>query len=169
MRRAVYPGTFDPPTIAHVAIAEAALEQCRLDAVDFMLNAEPLGKASVRSLPARIEMLEALTAARSWLRVVTTEHRYIADIAQGYDVLVVGADKWAQILDPGFYASEAERDAAVGRLPELAVVPRGGLALPPASVVLVIEETMTTVSSTAARRGAVEMVPPEVRPLLDST
>ena len=105
MRVGAYPGTFDPPTLAHVAIADAARRQCVLDAVDFVVNAEPLGKGAVRPLPARVAMLNALGEGRPWLRVVVTDHLHLADIAEGYDVLVLGADKWAQVLDPGFYSS----------------------------------------------------------------
>jgi hypothetical protein len=167
MRVGAYPGTFNPPTIAHLAIAEAARAQCGLDAVDLVVNAEPLGKAGVRSLEARVAMLSALAGTRPWLRVVVTDRRHLADIAEGYDVLVLGADKWAQVLDAGFYASAAERDAAVARLPQLAVAPRAGLALPEACVVLVIDDELADVSSTAARAGRLDVVPPEARALLD--
>ena len=43
-RRGVYPGSFDPPTIAHVAIAEAALLQAGLDRLDFAISRIALGK-----------------------------------------------------------------------------------------------------------------------------
>ena len=166
MRLGAYPGTFDPPTVAHVAIAEAARDQCGLDAVDLIVNAEPLGKAGVGSLETRVQMLEAVAATRSWLRVVLTDRRHLADIAEGYDVLVLGADKWAQVLDAGFYESEAARDAAVARLPRLAVAPRRGLALPDECVVLNIDAELDAVSSTAARDGLIHVVPDEVRHLL---
>ncbi len=162
-----YPGTFDPPTIAHVAIADAARRECGLDAVDFIVNEGPLGKAGVRSLASRVAMLEALAASRPWVRVVVTDRLHLADIAEGYDVLVLGADKWAQVLDASFYDSEAARDAAVARLPRLAVAPRYGLALPGGCVVLDIGDGHDAVSSTAARSGRVDVVPPEVRSVLE--
>jgi hypothetical protein len=114
-----YPGTFDPPTIAHLAIAEAAHRQCGLDRLDLVVNAMPIGKAGAQSVDGRIALLDAVAASRPWLAVARTEHRLLADIAAGYDVLVLGADKWAQVVDPGYYASDAERDAAVARLPRL--------------------------------------------------
>jgi hypothetical protein len=165
-RVGVYPGTFDPPTIAHVAIAEAAHRQCRLDVLDIVVNARPLGKNAAGSLESRVARLEALTVERPWLRVVVTDQRYLADIAEGYDVLVLGADKWAQVIDESFYASAAERDAAAARLPQLAVVPREDWAVPKECVLLDIEPHLRTVSSTAARAGEVHLVAPEVRPLL---
>jgi hypothetical protein len=167
-RVGAYPGTFDPPTIAHVAIADAARAQCGLDAVAFIVNEVPLGKAGVRSLASRVAMLEALASSRPWLRVVVTDRLHLADIAEGYDVLVLGADKWAQVLDVSFYESERVRDAAVARLPQLAVAPRDGLALPGACAVLDIGAGLDMVSSTAARSGRVEIVPAEVRSLLES-
>ena len=166
MRRGAYPGTFDPPTIAHVAIADAARRQCGLDVVDFVVNAEPLGKAGARSLAVRVAMLEAVAARRPWLRPLVTDRLHLADIAEGYDVLVLGADKWAQVLDAGFYESAEHRDSAVSRLPQLAVAPRAGLALPAGCVVLEIDARLETVSSTAARGGRLDDVPPEVRSLL---
>ena len=166
MRVGAYPGTFDPPTLAHLAIAEAARRQCGLDAVDLVVNAQPLGKAGARPLAGRMAMLEAVTANRPWLRVVTTDRLHLGDIAEGYDVLVLGADKWVQVLDPTYYGSEQERDAVVARLPQLAVARRGELALPSGCLVLDIADELATVSSTAARAGHVDMVPPEVRPFL---
>jgi hypothetical protein len=166
-RRGAYPGTFDPPTIAHLAIAEAALAQCRLDRVDLILNRDPLGKAgATRSLEARLAMIEAVAASRPWLHVAVTDQRHLADIADGYDVLVLGADKWVQVLDAAFYASDADRDAAVRRLPALAVAPRQGLPLPEGAVMLAVD--MPEVSSTAARDGRDDLVVPEALPYLVS-
>jgi nicotinate-nucleotide adenylyltransferase len=156
-----YPGTFDPPTIAHLAIAEAALRQCRLDRLDLVVNAMPIEKAGAQPVDERIALLDAIAANRPWLGVARTEHRLIADIAAGYDVLVLGADKWAQVVDPEYYASAAERDAAVARLPRLAVAPRGGLPLPDGCIVLDVD--LPNVSSTAARSGRHELVAPEVK------
>lgn len=169
MRVGAYPGTFDPPTIAHLAIASAAREQCRLDLIDLVVNRQPLGKGAVSSLANRVAMLEAIAESRSWLRVVVTDHRHLADIAAGYDVLVLGADKWTQVIDATFYDSEAHRDDAVARLPQLAVAPRGGHAVPDGGVVLDIDGAVADVSSTAARAGRLDAVPPEVRALLNQT
>ena len=157
-----YPGTFDPPTVAHLAIAAAARDQCGLDRVEFILNREPLGKSGMRPLSTRLAMLEAVVASRPWLAVVITDHRHLADIAEGYDVLVLGADKWAQLIDPSFYESEAARDAAVAGLPRLAVAPRHGLVMPERCVPLAVD--LPHVSSTAARAGQHDLVLPEARP-----
>lgn len=122
-----YPGSFNPPTIAHLAIAEAAVLQLDLDRVDLVISIDPLGKdgASQVRLRDRLTVLRALAAERPWLAVRTTEHRLITDIAEGYDVIVVGADKWAQMLDPRWYGdSVARRDRAVAALGTVALAPR---------------------------------------------
>ena len=165
-KRGAYPGTFDPPTVAHLAIAEAALSQCGLDRIDLIVNRAPLGKQEVRPLATRLAMLEAVAATRPWLSVVVTDDLHLADIAEGYDVLILGADKWAQVLDPAFYGSTADRDDAVARLPQLAVAPRHGLSTPDGAVVLDVD--LSHVSSTAARAGHAELVLPEAVPFLES-
>jgi hypothetical protein len=161
----VYPGTFDPPTIAHLAIAEAAVRQCGLERVDLVLSLDPLGKPGAgATLEHRLRVLTEVVVGRSWLGVTVTEHRHLVDIAAGYDVLVLGADKWAQVLDVGFYDSAEHRDRAVAGLPALAVAPRGGLALPEGCTVLEID--LTHVSSTAARAGRHDLIVPEARRVL---
>lgn len=109
-------------------------------------------------------MLRAVAATRPWLRVVVTDKVHLADIAAGYDVLILGADKWLQLLDAAFYDSPAARDDALARLPRLAVAPRDGCAVPDDCVLLDVE--MSEVSSTAARAGRVELVLPEARPFM---
>ena len=158
-----YPGSFDPPTVAHLAVAAAARDQHGLDRVDLVVSRVPLGKATVLRprFDHRIAVLEAVAARVGWLEVVVSDHRYVADLAEGYDVVVMGADKWAQVLDPVFYAgSAAARDASVARLPTVAVAPRGveeGGDPPPGTLRtpsgLTVDEAHRHVSSTAARGG----------------
>ena len=164
MRRGAYPGTFDPPTIAHLAVAEAARTQCALDRVDLIVNQAPLGKSSMRPIAERIAMLEAVAAVRPWLGVAVTDALHVVDIAEGYDVLVLGADKWIQVLDVAFYDSEAARDDAVARLPDLAVAPRNDLPVPDGCEVLAVD--LSHVSSTAARAGQRELILPEALPFV---
>ena len=164
MRCGAYPGTFDPPTIAHLAVAEAARHQCALDRVDLVVNRAPLGKTSMRPLADRLAMLEAVVATRPWLGIAVTDDRHLVDIAAGYEVLVLGADKWAQVLDVAFYESAAARDDAVARLPALAVAPRNGMPVPAGCEVLAVD--LSHVSSTLARAGRLDLILPEVRPFV---
>jgi nicotinic acid mononucleotide adenylyltransferase len=163
----VYPGSFDPPTIAHVAIAEAAVRAGSLTFLDLAVSREPLGKrAAARPLLAeRVARIERLTTTRPWLRVVVTDAQLITDIAAGYDVVVMGADKWAQVRDPAWYDGSAEaRDAALARLCRVLVAPRPGFdgAGAPA---LDLPEHLLAVSSSAARAGNHELIAPECRPI----
>jgi hypothetical protein len=151
MRIAAYPGTFDPPTIAHLAVAEAAWRTCGVDRVELVLSVDPIGKAGAAPLDVRLAALEALRQGRPWLGVAVSEHRLIADVAAGYDVVVVGADKWSQVLDPSYHPSEDEWRASLARLPQVAVARRG--AQPIEGDVLVLEVDLAEVSSTAVRAG----------------
>jgi hypothetical protein len=164
LRVGAYPGTFDPPTVAHLAIAEGAVTQGRLDRLDLVVSTLPLGKApTIPSLADRVEVLETVASTRPWLGVRVTGHRLIADIAVGYDTVIVGADKWLQVIDPAWYESVAHRDAAIEALPAVLVVPRPPAELPPLPplgpgppagiAVLELDEAHRSVSSTAVRSG----------------
>lgn len=149
-----YPGSFNPPTIAHLAVAEAARRQAGLDRVDLVLSVAPLGKSPADGPPVdrRRSVLQAVAASRPWLGVVVTEDRLIADIATGYDAVVVGADKWAQVLDPAWYDSAAARDEALARLPRVLVAPRAG-DHPTGVELLDVPAALHTVSASAVRAG----------------
>ncbi len=160
MRRAVFPGSFDPPTIAHLAIADAALTQCGCDHLTFVLSRAALGKTERdRSLDRRADALRALLVDRSDLGVEIHEARLIAEIAVGFNVVVVGADKWAQILDPAWYDDPVHHAEALASLPHVAVVPRpptpltGHHPIVPLTVLTLADETLAHVSSTAVRAG----------------
>ncbi|HZD67105.1 MAG TPA: hypothetical protein VE152_13495 [Acidimicrobiales bacterium] len=128
MRRVgAYPGSFNPPTVAHLAVADAAREQCHLDQVELVVSRVALAKEQVARpvLADRVAVLEQVAARVPWVSVVVREAQLVADLAEGYDVVVLGADKWAQVLDPAFYGdSTVARDRALSRLPEVALVAR---------------------------------------------
>ena len=98
----MYPGSFDPPTIAHVHLAETAIAQLGLDRVDFAISALTLGKDDSRLAPIddRVAELTAISSGNNRIGVITTPHSLVADIAEGYEVIILGADKWHQVLDP---------------------------------------------------------------------
>jgi len=164
----VYPGSFNPPTVAHVAIAEAAWRHFGLERVDLAVSRTALGKEEVERpvLAHRLEVLEAVAATRPWLGVQVVDAQLVVDVAAGYDVVVMGADKWAQVFDPGWYGgSSAARDLAVARLPTVAVVRRAGVALDQidacGAVLLDVAEHFTRMSSSGARTGNQEWMTPE--------
>ena len=147
-----YPGSFDPPTVAHLAVAEAAVA-AGLDRVDLVISRRALGKEHLdRSLDRRLAVLDAVAATRPWLGVAVTDAQLITDIARPYDAVVMGADKWRQVLDIAWYASAAERDAAVASLPMVLVAPRGD-DRPEGVRLLDVDEAHLHVSATAVRDG----------------
>jgi hypothetical protein len=170
-RRGAYPGSFNPATVAHLAVAEAARRQCRLDVVHLVLSTTTLGKhdhPDLAPVTERAEALARLTDARPWLQVVVAEQSLLVDLAEGYDVLVLGADKWAQVQDPAWYDGPVGRDAALARLPHLALAPRPPHPLPPSDgpgiTVLDLHPDHHAVSATAVRAGRHDWLAPDLRP-----
>jgi hypothetical protein len=172
----VYPGSFDPPTIAHVHLAEQAIEQCGLDRLDLVISVVTLGKSDdhLSPLAERLAELHRLADTNPAIGVRTTTHSLLADIATGYDVVVMGADKWAQVLDPQWYGGVEQRDTALRRLPTIALAPRPPWPMPgddPTAsvpdglevVILDVDETHGPVSATEVRAGRHEWraLPPE--------
>ena len=163
-RVGAYPGTFDPPTVAHLAIAEAALQQDGLDAVVLVVSRAPLGKTpTVPSFEDRLSVLEEIAASRPWLEVTVTEHRLIADVVTGYDAVIMGMDKWLQVLDPAWYGGSAEaRDAAVASLPPVLLAARPGHDGPPSGArLLEVHPSHGPVSSTLVKAGRTEWMTEE--------
>ncbi len=167
----VYPGSFNPPTSAHLAIAAAARDHYGLDTVDLTISVTALAKETVSRpvLKDRLDVLFSSITDEPWLRAAITEQQLLADIAEEYDVLVLGADKWVQIQDPKWYGtSNAARDEALARLPDLAIAPRFGIETP-AEYTLTIEGEIADVSSTDARDGNIEMMLPAARLFAERT
>lgn len=162
----MYPGSFDPPTIAHVHLAETAIAQLGLDRVDFALSARTLGKddSRLRPIDDRVAELTAISSGNARIGVTMTPHSLVADIAEGYQVIILGADKWHQVLDPVWYASIDARNEALQRLPLVALAARppwtmpgeDASADPPVGVDVVILDTDPShhpVSATDVRAG----------------
>lgn len=151
--RGVYPGSFNPPTVAHLAIARTARERFRLDSIDLSVSRVALAKETVDHprFEDRIAVLREVAAQEEGLDVVVTEAGLLSDIAADYELLIVGADKWAQIQEPHWYGSTTARDAAMAALPAIAVVPRSGFDVP--AELLLHVDGYHDVSSTRARNG----------------
>jgi nicotinic acid mononucleotide adenylyltransferase len=161
----VYPGSFNPPTVAHLAVAECARRQAGLQRVDLALSRSALGKEdAVRPLlEDRLAVLRAVAATRPWLAVVVTDAQLIADIASGYDAVIMGADKWAQVMDPAWYGSARSRELALARLPRVLVAARPPFGARPSAGLewLDLPAEHLDVSSTAAREGRRDLMLPE--------
>lgn len=166
VRRGAYPGSFNPLTTAHLAIADAARAQHRLQRIDLVVSRSALAKEDVLHprFEHRIEVLREAAAGIDWLAVTVTEQQLLADIASGYDLLIVGADKWWQIQDPIWYGGdERQRDLAMADLPAVAIAPRDGLETAPEHTLTVSGRLIGDVSSTAARAGNLDLMVPAAR------
>ncbi len=153
----VYPGSFDPLTIAHLSVADAARRHLGLTRLDLAISRDALGKPGRGSgVDERVELVRRHVGDRDWIDVVVVDARLIVDIAAGYDAVVMGADKWAQVNDPVWYDDDPdERDRVLSRLPRIAVAPRAGVVVP-ASIALPVPAHIDEVSSTAVRAGRIE-------------
>ncbi|MGI9606478.1 MAG: GNAT family N-acetyltransferase [Acidimicrobiales bacterium] len=159
-RRGVFPGSFNPLTVAHLEIARLARHTHRLDEVHFVVSEVALDKPDPPGPPLleRIALIGADLAAHPEFSVRVTSLTLIADIAAGYDVVIMGADKWEQVNDVRYYESVSARDAAIAQLPETVVAPRTGIADPRDP--LLTPPELRSVSSTAAREGARHLMAP---------
>ena len=153
MRKGVYPGSFNPPTLGHVAIVEAAIRQHELDRIDLVISEIALAKPIIEkpSLEERIQVLEESFIGIPQVHIVQTPLQLIADIAVGYDLVVMGADKWVQLHDITFYENETHMRESLSTLPALAVAPRGEVRIPK-EIKLEVPEAIAHVSSSTARK-----------------
>lgn len=156
-RLGVYPGSFNPPTIAHIEIALAARHHHGLERVDLAVSTVTLGKETVVRPPfeERLAVIEASIAEIDGLGLIVTDHQLVVDIAGGYDVVVMGADKWAQVNDVAWYVDDDARDAALTALPTLALAPRTGFEVP-IEHTLPVSAELLDISSSAVREGRTE-------------
>ncbi len=173
--RVAYPGSFDPPTVAHLAVAHAAHDHIAGSCIEWVVSRHALGKQANEhgpSLEDRLDVLHAAAAEHEWLTVTLTEHRFIADIAQGYHAVVVGADKWRQVIDPIWYRDAEDCAQMRARLPRVLVVPRADDDLRDVAEgieLLEIPHGFRRVSATAARGGAHHLMLPAAAKFAERT
>jgi nicotinic acid mononucleotide adenylyltransferase len=129
-------GSFNPLTLAHLAMAQAGSEAAELDALVWTMAAVTVDKERVEraTLADRLAQLAALAEAFPGTRVALANRGLYVDqvralrahLARDAEVTVmVGFDKIVQIFDPHYYR---DRDAALRELfgeAHLAVAPRG--------------------------------------------
>lgn len=83
LRAGVLPSAFNPPTVAHLALADAAQKSAGLDLVVFALPSDlPHKSFEGASRPQRIEMLQAAAAGQPARGVVLTDGGLFVEIAR---------------------------------------------------------------------------------------
>lgn len=128
----LFGGTFDPPHLGHLAVANAALDQLALDEVRFVPAGEPWQKAdrAVSDARHRLAMVRLATAAEDRFVVDDLEIRrpgpsYTIDTVRSFDepvAVILGADAAASI--PTWDRAEDLLEVA-----DIAVIPRPGIDL----------------------------------------
>jgi nicotinic acid mononucleotide adenylyltransferase len=133
----VLPGSFDPLTTAHAALAAAALRQGAVDCLLFLLSVQVIDKPDLAAaaLADRALVLLRYAARRPRYGLAAANRGLYVEEALALSPLlppgatlwfVVGHDKIVQIFDPAYYA---DRDAALRRLfghASFLVAPRAG-------------------------------------------
>ncbi|MBM3726476.1 MAG: adenylyltransferase/cytidyltransferase family protein [Acidobacteria bacterium] len=161
MRVGLMPGSFHPPTVAHLAVAEAALEH--VDLVALVMPGEfPHKRYEGVTLEERLTMLAALAAGRRFTHFVP-ERGLFLEIAReattrwpgARPVIICGrdaaerAETWRYDGVPPFGEQLREYDLLVAARGGEYRVPQG---LDHAIRALTLQEDWSGVSSTAVRR-----------------
>ncbi len=135
-RVGVLAGSFNPPTLAHLALADSALAHGAVDAVLWVVSRVTVDKEAVTRAPlaARLTTLAALTERRDHdaagliagglyadqARMLRAALPHLTDLA-----FIVGYDKIVQIFDPRYYADRAAALNALFTRARVLVAPRG--------------------------------------------
>ena len=123
-RVGVLPGSFNPPTVAHLELARAARRRFDLDTVAFSLGSVIVDKERVEGLcrEDRLLLLSLLTADDVRTAAVVVNRGLYSEQAPAFRAcfgddadlwFIVGMDKVLQIFDPRYYE---DRDAALDTL-----------------------------------------------------
>jgi len=160
VRLAIFGGTFDPPHVGHLIVAQDAIDALHLDRLVFVPASIPPHKRDVAVTPAatRLDMLHAAVAGNDMFRIDEIEIRrggpsFTVDTLREYrerlpDVelyLLIGTDQWAEFetwRDPG----------TIRQLSRVAVLAREGVAPAGAADVEMVPVTRVDISSTDIRR-----------------
>ena len=123
-RVGILPGSFNPPTIAHLELAGAARRRFDLDHVVFSLSSVIVDKERVEGLcrEDRLLLLSLMGQEHPWAAVAVINRglyseqvpAFRASFGAAADLwFIVGMDKVLQIFDPGYYD---DRDRALNAL-----------------------------------------------------
>ena len=181
LRLGLFGGTFDPPHLGHLVVAQDVVEGLALDRLLFLPAGSPPHKTGkvISPAPLRLEMVRALTAGSDVFRVSDVELkrggpsftvdtlRYYRDLYPEAEIFfVLGADQATAFdgwRDPEILAS----------LATLVVMARGGVQVPGMNFTSV-PVTRVDISATNIRervragRSIRYLVPEEVRQIIES-
>jgi nicotinamide-nucleotide adenylyltransferase len=121
---ALLSGSFDPITIAHAALADAAAERAELTLLVYSVRTLPKegeGPLPLLSERDRLRSLEVFAESRPGILPALASHGLLVEQAEAARLrfpdarllLVMGSDKAVQLLDPKWYA---DREKALARL-----------------------------------------------------
>jgi len=156
-------GTFDPPHLAHVALADAARTQLALDRVVFVPAGDPWRKRdrAVSPAQARLAMLQAAVVGLAWAEVSTVDidragPSYTADTLAD---LVRPGERWWFIIGADAMADMAHwhEPARIIEQARLAVAYRPG-----AEPAAVSQELRSAMPGIEERLDRLEMPPMDV-------
>ena len=175
-------GTFDPPHIGHLLIAEQAKEQLRLDAVWFLpANVPPHKAANVTSAAQRLQLVEAAVQANDAFSVSTIEFERqeksytletVLELKKRYPtdefVFLLGADSLAS-LETWYQAERLFKAIQFGAVAR----PGSRYLIPSGAQVTAVDLPLLEVSSTDIRKRVARgksiryFVPETVRQLIE--
>ena len=123
-RVGILPGSFNPPTIAHLELARAARRRFDLDHVVFSLSSAIVDKERLEGLcrEDRLLLMRLLAQDRPWIAVAVVNRGLYSEQAPAFRAVfghaaglwfIVGMDKVLQIFDPKYYD---DRDRALDAL-----------------------------------------------------
>ncbi|MFH1755689.1 MAG: nicotinate-nucleotide adenylyltransferase [Candidatus Latescibacterota bacterium] len=156
-------GTFDPPHIAHLVMAEEALAKVPLDKILFMPATHPPHKSTevVTPYPVRLQMVELSLQGHDHLELSTMEEfrdgpSYTIDLLRHYQrehddeiYLIIGADSLSD------FTSWKDPEKIL-QLATLVVFPRSGYpsmhSLPGEASIVLLDAPPVDVSSSEIRR-----------------
>jgi nicotinamide-nucleotide adenylyltransferase len=136
-RAAVFPGAFNPPTLAHLALA-ATVRDIGFDVVAFALATRTIDKEAAAGLAVeeRLALLAAIASGERRLGALVQNRGLYAEqalaVRSAWPALddlafIVGMDKVAQIFEPRYYADYEGSLATLFANARLLVAARGVL------------------------------------------
>jgi nicotinate-nucleotide adenylyltransferase len=136
MRIGIFGGSFDPVHLGHQLVAQAALEELRLDRVFFVPAAQSPFKPDRQLAPAatRVAMLRLALAGKIWAEVDLQEIgrggiSYSIDTVRGFGGRFPGAELFYLIGADHVAQLPKWRDSAeLGKLATFVIIPRPGEA-----------------------------------------